>query len=216
MTGALYLFFIASKYFERIETISLENFEKIDWNDYELMKRDDLRTGFGEKGEAGELRDEQEIAKNDELFESFGMSVVISDKMSVNRSIPDFRHSDCLKKTYYSQLPRISIIIIFNNEIFSVFKRTLHSLYNRTPHELIEEVILVNDYSDLDYLYEPLRKYIDEHFLNIKFKIINLTSRHGLMKARIIGAKATNSDYLFVMEPHCEMSYNWLPPLLGE
>jgi len=189
---------------------------KVDWNDYALVQRDALRTGFGEKGKGEKLTDAAEIKSNEELFEQFGMSVVISDKISVNRSVPDYRHRDCLKKKYFRELPRVSIIIIFNNEIFSVFKRTLHSLYNRTPHELIEEVILVNDNSTLDYLYDPLQRYVDENFPKLDIKIINLNKRHGLMQARIIGAQAARSDYLFVMEPHCEMTYNWLPPLIGE
>lgn len=93
------------------------------------------------------MTDPTDIQLNDELFEEFGMSVLVSDKISVNRSVPDFRHPNCIEKKYYSLLPKISVIIIFNDEIFSAFKRTLHSLYNRNPHESMEEVILVNDYS---------------------------------------------------------------------
>lgn len=185
-----------------------------DWNDYDLMKRDLQRVGFGEHGKGEVLREINDINENERLFEENGMFVLVSDKISVNRSIPDFRHENCLKKKYYAKLPRISIIIIFNDEIFSVFKRTLHSLYNRTPHELVKEVILVNDNSSKEYLYSPLRIYIEEHFPQFKFHIINLNQRHGLMQARVIGAKAAKSEFLFIMEPHCEMTYNWLPPLL--
>lgn len=188
--------------------------EKIDWNNYEMMRLDSLRTGFGEHGKGETLVNEEEIRRNDELFETYGMFAVISDKISLSRSIPDFRHPDCLKKKYFSRLPRISIIITFNNENFVVFKRTLVSLYNRTPHELIEEVILVNDNSTLDDLFEPLQKFKDESFPDFKFKIINLSTRQGLMKARVIGAEAATSEFIFFMEPHCEMTYNWLPPLI--
>lgn len=195
-------------------SLEITSSKKIDWNDYELINREASRTGFGEHGKGEKLEVPEDIKKNEELFKQYGMSVLISDKMSVNRSIPDFRHPDCMKKKYFSQLPKVSIIIIFNNEVFSVFKRTLHSLFNRTPHKLIEEVILVNDNSTLDYLYGPLQKYIDKHFSKLSFKIINLRQRLGLMKARVVGAKAAKSDFLFVMEPHCEMAYNWLPPLI--
>lgn len=204
------------KLYRKILEDSIIDDERIDWNDYELIKREALQTGFGEHGKGEKLTDAEEIKKNDELFETFGMSVFISDKMSVNRTIPEYRHPDCLKKTYWRHLPRVSIIIIFNNEIFSVFKRTLHSLYNRTPHELIKEVILVNDFSTLDYLYDPLKDYIEQNFSAINITIINLKNREGLMKARVAGAKAATSKYIFVMEPHCEMGYNWLPPLIGK
>jgi polypeptide N-acetylgalactosaminyltransferase len=224
----IFLVLIVFSIFVTLSLIYREDYQKFviensnvgelkDWNDYELMRRDVLRRGFGENGNGVELTEPLEIAENEKLWKTFGMSVVISDKISVNRSVPDFRAQVCVTKKYPRNLPRVSIIIIFNNEVFSVFKRTLHSLYNRTPHELIEEVILVNDYSELKYLYEPLQNYIDEHFSgDINIKIINLPTRHGLMKARIVGAKAAKSDYLFVMEPHCEMGYNWLPPLIGE
>ncbi|KAG5672938.1 hypothetical protein PVAND_003025 [Polypedilum vanderplanki] len=185
-----------------------------DWNDYEIIKRDSLRVGFGEHGKGEKLIDANDIEKNAALFEEYGMSVLISDKISVNRSIPDFRHQVCKTRKYLKDLPKVSIIIIFNDEAFSVFKRTLHSLYNRTPLELVEEVILVNDNSSKSYLYDDLKNYIDEHFKNLKFNIINLKKRHGLMQARVLGAKAAKSELIFIMESHCEMTYNWLPPLI--
>ena len=210
----IYSYFIWDNFSSTLSNYTKKESEKIDWNDYELIKSDSSRRGFGEHGKGETLTDPEEIKRNDELFEIFGMSVVISDKISVNRSIPDLRHPECLNKKYLRNLPRVSIVIIFNNEIFSTFKRTLHSLYNRTPHELIEEVILINDASTLEHLYDPLRIYIDENFADFNFEIINIKERVGLMQARVIGAKAAKSEFLFIMEPHCEMTYNWLPPLI--
>ncbi|XP_070497840.1 N-acetylgalactosaminyltransferase 4-like [Chironomus tepperi] len=191
-----------------------ETEEYKDWNDYEIIIKDSYRTGFGEHGKGEKLTDANDIDENNRLWSEWGFSVVVSDRISVNRSIPDFRHPKCLKMKYLKDLPKVSIIIIFVDENFHVFKRTLHSLYNRTPHELIEEVILVNDNSTKDYLYDPLKNYVEENFPEIQFNIINLNKRHGLMQARVIGAKAARSEFLFISEPHCEMTYNWLPPLL--
>lgn len=209
-----YSFFTWNKFSSSLSSFLREENDKIDWNDYEMMVNDALRTGFGEHGKGETLSNPEDVKRNDELFQTFGMSVVTSDKISVNRSIPDFRHPECLKRKYSRNLPRVSIVIIFNNEIFSVFKRTLHSLYNRTPHKLIQEIILVNDNSTLKHLYDPLRIYIGENFGDINIEIINLKARVGLMQARVIGAKAAKSKFLFIMEPHCEVVYNWLPPLL--
>lgn len=133
---------------------------------------------------------------------------------SVNRSIPDFRHPGCLKKKYLSNLPKVSVIILFNNEAFSVFKRSLHSLYNRTPHSLIEEVILVNDKSTYEYLYDPLKKYVKENFPSLTFHFVDLKERIGLSRARIEGARAAKGKYIFVSESHVEYPFGWLPPLL--
>src|SRR5690349_18694021 len=79
---------------------------KIDWNDYEMTRVDSLRTGFGEQGKGEELENKKEIEENSELFKVFGMSVLISDKISLSRSTPDFRHPDCLSLKYFSSLPR--------------------------------------------------------------------------------------------------------------
>jgi polypeptide N-acetylgalactosaminyltransferase len=190
------------------------NSDKIDWNDYNLLVNDRLRNGPGEQGDSLKLTNPDEIKLNKESFDEYGMSVIVSDKISVNRSIPDFRHKDCLNVKYSRLMPKVSIVIIFNNEVLSVFKRTLHSLYNRTPHNLIQEVILVNDNSTYDYLYDPLKNYIETHFPLVKFIFVNMNERIGLMRARVEGAKRATSEFLFITEPHCEMTYNWLPPLI--
>lgn len=67
------------------------NYERVSWEDTQQIYRDSLRVGFGEHGEPGILTDPKEIKKNEELQREFGTSVLISDKISVNRSIPDRR-----------------------------------------------------------------------------------------------------------------------------
>ena len=61
------------------------------WENAEQIYKDSLRVGFGEHGEPAILTDPEEIKKNEELRREFGTSVLISDKISVNRSIPDHR-----------------------------------------------------------------------------------------------------------------------------
>ena len=119
-----------------------------------------------------------------------------------------------MNQKYLKNLPQVSIVMIFHNDVFSLFKRTLHSLYNRTPHELIKEVILVNDASTLDYLYKPLEDYIKENFPNLDIRIINIEKRSGLVHAWHTGFRNATAEYIFCMEAHMELGYNWLPPLL--
>lgn len=66
-------------------------YEKIDYHDYEFMKKEASREGLGEQGEAVNLEDPDEIELNRELSKEFGFYVIVSDRISVNRSLPDVR-----------------------------------------------------------------------------------------------------------------------------
>lgn len=171
-----------------------------DWHDYEQIYKDRERVGPGENGAAVRLTNETEIALNDKLYKETGFSVVVSDKISVNRSIQDTRHPDCQKFLYPEELPNVSIIIIFHNEIFSVLKRTIHSVVNKTPPELLHEIILVNDCSTKDELYQPLKDYIKENFRSTTIRIKDLKERKGLIVTRLEGAEIATGDVLVFFE----------------
>lgn len=118
-----------------------------------------------------------------------------------------------MDELYSSKLPSVSVIIIFHNEHFATLLRTCYSVWLRSPPELLTEIILVDDASTIEDLGNHLTDYIEEHLPVVK--LIRLVERSGLMKARIIGAKAANSKVLVFLDAHCEAFYNWLPPLLG-
>jgi hypothetical protein len=167
------------------------------WFDLGQASRDKLREGFGENGSDVYLTDSDEITRNEKLYEETGFSVVISDKISVNRSIPPIVHPDCAKIEYLAELPKTSVIVIFHNEVKSVLLRTIHSIINRTPSELLHEVILVNDNSSNDELYGSLKDYAANNFPKI-VKIVDLKTRHGLIKTRMEGARRASGEVLVV------------------
>lgn len=47
-----------------------------------------------------------------------------------------------------SKLPKASVVIVFVNEGWSTLMRTVHSVINTSPPELLEEIIMVDDYSN--------------------------------------------------------------------
>ncbi|KAG5667458.1 hypothetical protein PVAND_015438 [Polypedilum vanderplanki] len=192
----------------------LSNKKCRDWHNYEQIKRERERHGLGENGTAVFLIDPKEIEENERLYNTTGFSVIVSNKISVNRSIPDLRSVDCGELLYPTHLPKVSVIIIFHNEIMSVLLRTIHSVINRTPAELLHEIILVNDCSTNKELYEPLQKYVKKNFGKI-VKIKNLKERKGLIVTRLEGANEATGEILVFFDSHIEVNINWLPPLIA-
>lgn len=64
---------------------------KIDWHDYKKIQEDILRSGPGEQG-LGYNLDISEHRLKDKLFRENGFNALVSDKISLNRSLNDIRH----------------------------------------------------------------------------------------------------------------------------
>lgn len=187
--------------------------ETKDWHDYKTIEIESLRRGVGENGKPVYVtKDEEELSRK--IFEENKHNGLVSDKIARDRSIPDTRPLECRQRTYLVELPSVSVVIPFHNEILSTLTRTIHSVFTRSPPELLKEVILVNDHSDKDYCYEPLEEYIREHFDLRMIRILVMPVRSGLMWARLAGARAASGDVIVFMDCHTEANVNWLPPLI--
>ncbi|XP_028137664.1 putative polypeptide N-acetylgalactosaminyltransferase 9 [Diabrotica virgifera virgifera] len=137
-----------------------------------------------------------------------------SDLISVHRSLPDPRDEWCKEDGRFldvSKLPSTSVIICFHNEAWSVLLRTVHTVLDRSPRDLIEEVILVDDYSDMPHTKKQLEDYWKDE---PKVKIVRAQKREGLIRARLLGAKHANGKVLTYLDSHCECTVGWLEPLL--
>lgn len=66
-------------------------YERKDWHDWEFIEYEKSRQGPGEQGKPHVLTDPGDIELNEKLFPVEGLYAVISDKISVNRSVPDTR-----------------------------------------------------------------------------------------------------------------------------
>lgn len=137
---------------------------------------------------------------------------MVSDLISLNRAIPDFRNLDCMARQYLKELPKVSIIIPFYDEHISTLLRTIHSVINRTPKELLEEVILVND--DSQKTYEQLEFHITAKKWSDKVRLLDMEEKAGPIHSRLAGARLARGDVLLFMDCHVEVGYNYLPPLL--
>jgi polypeptide N-acetylgalactosaminyltransferase len=148
-------------------------------------------------------------------FSENQFDIVVSDKIALNRTVPEQRSASCQKKVYPIDLPDTSIIIVYHNEGETTLHRTLVSVLRQSPLKLIKEIILIDDASeDRTYLHEPLDNFIKT--LPVTIKIIRNKERSGLMKARMMGARLATGDTLTFLDSHIEASNGWLPPLLYE
>lgn len=82
------------------------------------------------------------------LIRLFIIFYFYSDKISLDRTLPDLRNPECKSIDYsYAELPNASVIIIFTDEAWSPLLRTIHSVINRSPPHLLKEVLLIDDFS---------------------------------------------------------------------
>ncbi|CAG7834739.1 unnamed protein product [Allacma fusca] len=135
-----------------------------------------------------------------------------SDKISVRRRLPDPRDDWCKKPNRYAEdLPATSVVICFHNEAWSVLLRTVHSVLDRSPEPLLTEIILVDDFSDMAHLFEPLETYMKDY---PKVKIVRAKKREGLIRARLLGAAHAGGPVITFLDSHIEATTGWLEPLL--
>jgi polypeptide N-acetylgalactosaminyltransferase len=171
--------------------------------------------GPGENGkginiEKDKLSDEDK-QKFDLGWKNNAYNQYASDMMSLHRSLPDVRDKECLSQKYHDSLPDTSVVICFHNEAWSVLLRTVHSVIDRTPPHLLKEVILVDDFSDMEHLKQPLDDYVAKLG---KVKITRTKEREGLIRARLSGFSIATADVVTFLDSHCECTQGWIEPLL--
>ncbi|XP_071044472.1 putative polypeptide N-acetylgalactosaminyltransferase 10 isoform X3 [Parasteatoda tepidariorum] len=147
-----------------------------------------------------------------ELYKENGFNALVSDFISLNRTLPDIRHPSCKTKLYLSILPKVSLVIPFHNEHWSTLLRTVTSVLNRSPVQIIQEIILVDDFSTKAQLKAPLDSFVKKHSSIIH--VIRAKKREGLIRARLLGAKKAVGDILVFLDSHTEVNIDWLPPLI--
>ncbi|XP_035827719.1 polypeptide N-acetylgalactosaminyltransferase 5 [Aplysia californica] len=158
----------------------------------------------------------------------------VSDMISLHRSLPNLPDSEnnrrhikskyayvlftriifsdrCKAEKYHPKMPDTSVIICFHNEAWSVLLRTVHSVLDRSPPHLLKEIILVDDFSDMAHLKQPLLDYVAK--LRI-VRVVRTTKREGLIRARLLGFANITAQTATFLDSHCECTDGWLEPLL--
>lgn len=161
----------------------------------------------------GEVYTDEELQYSRRQLAKHAFNVLISDRIGpVARPIPDTRHEICQKKTYSNISIAASVIICFHKEAFSTLMRTVASVVERTPPQLLQEVILVDDFSEDNV--DKIHDYMNQHYPYRKVTLVHAHERLGLVGARLLGAKQASGDVLVYLDSHCEPNVGWLEPLL--
>lgn len=190
----------------------------------------DPRPFAGRNGE-GVLISPNEFPIMQQLFQINRFNLMASDRMPLNRSLPDYRRKQCIKRYKNIQgLPTTSVVIVFHNEAWSTLLRTVYSVINRSPRHLLAEILLVDDDSDRGkvflffyhkkiqtkaimynnyndiFMVEFLKSSLDEYVkkLPVSTRVLRAGKRVGLVNARLIGAKEAKGDVLTFLDAHCE------------
>jgi polypeptide N-acetylgalactosaminyltransferase len=75
---------------------------KKDWHDHEFIEYEKKRVGIGEQGKPEFVR-EDEKEEETKLYKRNGFNGYLSDKISLNRSVPDIRHAGYLHFLFFLQ-----------------------------------------------------------------------------------------------------------------
>lgn len=85
--------------------------------------------------------------------------------------------------------------------------RTIISIIHRTPPDLLNEIILVDDFSEKDFSV-ILKKLPKIKFIKNDLRLGLIRSRNGAVK------QSTTADYVMFLDSHMEVNCGWLEPLL--
>ncbi|XP_041819592.1 probable polypeptide N-acetylgalactosaminyltransferase 8 [Chelmon rostratus] len=165
----------------------------------------------------GDELSEEEQKEAENLFQRYGYNAFVSDRLPLNRDIPDTRPPRCAEKKYPEDLPSISVVLIYLDEALSVIKRAVRSIIDKTPARLLKEIILVDDHSSNEDLMEKLDEYINSVHEECPglVKRVRHSEQLGLTQARLSGWKAAVGDVVAILDAHIEVHVQWAEPLLA-
>ncbi|CAM6053587.1 unnamed protein product [Sphagnum tenellum] len=169
--------------------------------------------GVGVRIDDAKLSPEQREQRA-EMYQRHAFEEYVSELISYNRSLPDWRGDWC-RANYPPDrgldLDPTSVVICFHNEAWSTLVRTVHSIVNRSPDHLLEEILLIDDNSDMEHLGARLDEYMEQF---PKVRIIHKKERMGLIRCRMFGSMEAKAKVLTFLDSHIEAGIGWLEPLL--
>ncbi|CAG4942090.1 unnamed protein product [Colias eurytheme] len=116
----------------------------------------------------GLIRNAEDVRIREKGYNVHAFNTLISQRIGYHREVPDTRYKLCATQKYPYKLPKASIIICFYNEHFETLMRSVHSILDRTEQRYLKEIILIDDYSDIEGLHDKVQKAVNELNSNMK------------------------------------------------
>lgn len=143
----------------------------------------------------------------------------VSDRIGPERKLEVMAHPKCADIDFSKVNSKVSIIVIYHNEMLSVLIRMINSIFNESPSHLLAELILYDDFSEKHLIIEEkLKEYAKlkggDGWTN-KVRFMRAKERQGLIRAKVMAAREAVGDVLVFLDSHCEVSPRWLEPLLA-
>uniref|UniRef100_A0A671V623 Polypeptide N-acetylgalactosaminyltransferase n=1 Tax=Sparus aurata TaxID=8175 RepID=A0A671V623_SPAAU len=167
----------------------------------------------------GKNLSEEEQREAEGLFQKYGYNVFLSDRLPLDRALPDTRDPRCLKKSYPKDLPTVGVVLIYLDEALSIIKRALRSIIDRTPKNLLTEIIMVDDNSSNEDLKGDLDNYVkmlEQQNPGLRITRVRHDEQKGLAFARASGWRAATADVVAILDAHIEVHEMWAEPMLTQ
>uniref|UniRef100_A0A7N8Y6N3 Polypeptide N-acetylgalactosaminyltransferase n=1 Tax=Mastacembelus armatus TaxID=205130 RepID=A0A7N8Y6N3_9TELE len=149
----------------------------------------------------------KQLKPGEDPYREHAFNLQESDRLGSERAIRDTRHYRCASLNYDTELPSTSIIITFHNEARSTLLRTIKSVLIRSPPSLIQEIILIDDFSSDPEDCQLLAQIP-------KVRCLRNGRREGLIRSRVRGANTASASILTFLDSHCEVNTDWLQPMI--
>ncbi|XP_065822734.1 LOW QUALITY PROTEIN: polypeptide N-acetylgalactosaminyltransferase 16 [Labrus bergylta] len=149
----------------------------------------------------------KQLKPGDDPYREHAFNQQESDRLGSERAIRDTRHYRCASLNYDTDLPATSVIITFHNEARSTLLRTIKSVLMRSPPSLIQEIVLIDDFSSDPEDCQLLSQIP-------KVRCLRNGRREGLIRSRVRGANTASASILTFLDSHCEVNSDWLQPMI--
>ncbi|KAF7258335.1 hypothetical protein EG68_04476 [Paragonimus skrjabini miyazakii] len=165
-------------------------------------KSDEHSTGPGEGGAGYSVKrdslSKEEQLKYDQGFQDNAFNQYVSDLISVRRYLPDYREGTFRLTKAKNVKPRLRLRIVSLPVVV---------------HLNVRFGLRFGDYRLLTLCY--LHEALEEYMARLKIvKIVRAKQREGLIRARMLGTRASTAEVITFLDSHIECTKGWLEPLL--